>query len=216
MKDKKMIRPTTLRHRRIVIDIDTQRHFFLNDSKACVRNNQHVLANIRRVIAWTRLRHIPVVSTVQISSHNAFCCGFFWANAKRLRKINCTLRSIRLSLDATTRTDFRKDLFEQFDQVILPKRRFDPFEEPQVDRVLTELDADEFILVGALTEGAVRATAIGLLARQKNVTVLADATGSIYRKSGKVALRHMRAKGARMNNTETLLGHSYMSYVKAC
>jgi len=66
----------------------------------------------------------------------------------------------------------------EYDQVIFCKRCIDPFEEPRVDRMLTELEADEFILIGSLLEGAIKATALGLLARRKNVRVLVDAAGS--------------------------------------
>ena len=44
--------------------------------------------------------------------------------------------------------------------------------------MLTELEADEFILIGSLVEGAIKATALALLARRKNVRVLVDATGA--------------------------------------
>lgn len=63
------------------------------------------------------------------------------------------------------------EMLRRYDQVILHKRCFDPFEEPRSDRVLTELQTDEFILIGVAAEDAVKATALGLLARQTNVTV---------------------------------------------
>jgi nicotinamidase-related amidase len=100
------------------------------------------------------------------------------------------------------------EILEQYDQVILQKRCLDPFEEPRADRILTELEAKEFILIGALTEGAVKATALGLLARRKNVTILIDATGSRNKIAARFALRHMRAKGARIIDTGRYLGQS--------
>ena len=72
--------------------------------------------------------------------------------------------------------------------------------------MLTELEADEFILIGSLLEGAIKATALGLLAREKNVRVLVDATSSGDKREAKLALRHMRAKGAKLTDTRTLLG----------
>ena len=54
------------------------------------------------------------------------------------------------------------EVVDQYDQVIFHKRCYDPFAEPRVDRILTELEATEFILVGAPVQGAVRATALGL------------------------------------------------------
>ncbi len=88
------------------------------------------------------------------------------------------------------------------------KRSFDPFEEPRADRMFTELEVDEFILIGALVEGAIKATALGLLARWKKVTILQDATGSLNVSAGKLALRHMWTKGAKLTDTKKFLGTS--------
>ncbi len=74
--------------------------------------------------------------------------------------------------------------------------------------MLTELEADEFILIGSLAEGAIKATALGLLARRKNVRVLVDAIGTLNAKAEKRALRNMRAKGAKLSDTETLMNSS--------
>jgi len=77
--------------------------------------------------------------------------------------------------------------------------------------MLTELDAEEFILVGALAEGAITATALGLLARQKKVTIVRDGAGLLNRRAAGRALRRVRARGARMITTEKLLGHSSLN-----
>ena len=59
-----MIRPIlTLRRKRVVIDVDTQKDFFLAEGSACIRNHRRVLANLRRVMAWARYRNIRIIST---------------------------------------------------------------------------------------------------------------------------------------------------------
>jgi len=133
-----------------------------------------------------------------------------------LEKINCTLHNKHIRFDATDYTDLPGKILRQYDQVILYKRHFDPFEEPQADRILTESDADEFILIGAPTEGAIRATALGLLNRQKKVIVLVNATGSLNVASGKIALRHIRAKGAILADTNAFLSHSSLHLARVC
>ena len=201
-----MIRPINYsRQKCVVVDIDTQRCFFSNSGKARVHNSETVLANIRRVIAWTRLKHIYVVSTKQVP---VCCCDFQRGNTNGLEKIGWTLRNRRTQYDATDCTDLPNEIVERYDQVIFCKRCIDPFEEPRVDRMLTELEADEFILIGSLVEGAIKATALGLLARRKNVRVLVDAIGTCNAKAEKRALRNMRAKGAKLSDTETLMNSS--------
>ena len=138
---------TPSRWKRVVVDIDTQRCFFPDNGKAHVHNNRTVLANIRRVMAWTRLKHIYVVSTKQVP---VYYCNFRRGDTNDLNKIGYTLRNRRIQFDATDCTDLPNEILEQYDQVILCKRCIDPFEEPRADRMLTELEADECILIGSL------------------------------------------------------------------
>ncbi|MCK5174881.1 MAG: hypothetical protein KAR47_15915, partial [Planctomycetes bacterium] len=59
-----MIRPAiTLRRKRMIVDVDTQRDFFLASGAKCIRNHRRVLVNIRRVMAWSRLKNVRMVST---------------------------------------------------------------------------------------------------------------------------------------------------------
>jgi nicotinamidase-related amidase len=108
-------------------------------------------------------------------------------------------------------TDLPSGVVERYDQVIVHKRCHDPFAEPRADRLFTELEADEFIVVGAPTEGAVKATALGLLARGKRVTVVMDATGPLSLPLARRALRTMKAKGARLVETNALLNGLHMA-----
>ena len=206
----------TSRWKCIVVDVDTQRHFFLDKGIIRVQNHRQVLANIRRVMAWARLKNIRVISTVQIYAANSPYYNFYIAGTEGQKKISYTLRNRRTSFIADDCTDLPLGILNRYDQVIFQKRCFDPFEEPRADRMLTELQADELILFGAITEGAVKATALGLLARRKNVTVLVDATGSSDKAAAKIALRHMWAKGAKLADTKTLLGSSCLRLVGAC
>ena len=193
------------RRKCIIVDIDTQKCFFSDNGQTNAHNNRTVLANIRRVMAWTRLKHIYVVSTKQVP-----LCYFDFrgTDANEYEKIGYTLRNRRIQFDATDCTDLPIEILKQYDQVILCKRCIDPFEEPRADRILTELQADEFILIGSLVESAIKATALGLIARQKKVKVLIDATCSGNKAAAKSALKQIKAKGAKLLETQAFLGTS--------
>jgi nicotinamidase-related amidase len=201
-----MIMPViALARTRIVVDVDTQRHFFTSRGTVCVRNHRQVLANILRVVNWARLKHVRMISTVQVFPSDYPYWNSHIINLGPQEKIRYTLRKSHASFDAEDCTDLLPDMLDRYDQIIFYKRCFDPFEEPRADRMLSELRADEFILIGALTEGAVKATALGLLARQKNVTVLVDATGSYDNITGELGLRLLRERGAKLIKTHTFL-----------
>jgi nicotinamidase-related amidase len=212
-----MIRPIiTLRRKRILIDVDTQREFFIAAGASCIRNHRRVLTNIRRVVAWARLKNIRMISTARVFDNGTKDRAGCLESSDGPKKISYTVRQRRVSFAADGCTDLPRDIFRQYDQVILEKRSIDPFEEPRADRMLSELRANEFVLIGGTMEGAVKATALGLLARRKNVTILTDAVGSRDKAAAQVALRKIEAKGAKLTETKALLGSTHLRLVGIC
>ena len=188
----------------IIIDIDTQKHFFANEGMVRVRDYQEIFVNIQRILDWALQKEISIISTIQIyPRYNGDLCMI---DPEGQEKVASTLCSSRTSFPANDHTDLPLQILAEYDQVIFQKRCFDPFEEPRIDRIFSELQADEFILIGAVTEGAVRATANGLLARKKNVTIVYDATGSYRRKAGEISFGQMLVRGASLTLTNELVG----------
>jgi nicotinamidase-related amidase len=206
------------RRKRILIDIDTQRDFLLADGNACIKNHRRVLANIRRIIAWARHNNIQVISTCEIyPNHNgASALGYCIDGTKGQKKIPYTLLCNRANFAADGNTDLPHDVLRQYEQVILHKRCVDPFEEPRIERLLSEIRADDFIVIGASAEGAVEATALGLLQRGKRVSIIVDAVGSRNKKQADLAFRKMGTKGAKLVETKKLAGASHLKHVGIC
>ena len=212
-----MIRPIlTLRKKRILIDVDTQKDFFLADGKACIRNHRRVLANIRRVMAWARRDQVRMISTVQCHNPNEHGGDVCLMGTAGFSKVPYTLRNRRLTFETGDTTDFARDLLHDKDQVILCKRSVDPFDEPRAERILTEAQASEFVVIGGSTETSVLYTVLGLLTRGKTVSVLIDAVGSGEKSAAEIALRKMKAKGARLIESKSLFGPSSLRQVHAC
>jgi nicotinamidase-related amidase len=206
------------RRKQILIDVDTQRDFLLAGGKACIRNHRRILSHIRRVMAWARIRNIPVISTCEIYPNNGHegTSSYCIDGTEGQKKIRYTILKNNVSFTADGNTDLPRDILRQYRQIILNKRCVDPFDEPRIDRLLSELRASEFVLIGACAEGAVKATALGLLQRGKNVTVVIDAVGAHDSKEAHMALRKMQAKGARLIETRSLAGTTHLRLVGAC
>ena len=206
------------RRKQILIDIDTQKDFLLAGGKACIRNHRRVLAHIRRVMAWARFQHIPIISTAEVYPNNngESAIGYCIDGTDGQKKVRYTLLNDRLIFAADGNTDLPRDMLRQHRQIILHKRCVDPFDEPRIDRLLSEVRANEFILVGASLEGAVKMTALGLLQRGKRVTIIVDAVGTHNNKDAKLALRKMETKGAKLVETKKLAGTSHLRQVGVC
>ena len=206
------------KRRRILVDINTQRDFLLADGKACIRNHRRVLLHIRRMMAWARANYVPVISIAAVypDPHSEIRTGYCIDGTPGQRKIPYTLLNNRISFPADGSTDFPRDVLRQFNQIILHKRSIDPFKEPRIDRLLSEIRANDFVLIGATAETAVMETALGLLQRDKSVTVVVDAVGSHDRKQGRLALRKVEAKGAKLIETKKLAGTTHLKQVRVC
>jgi nicotinamidase-related amidase len=162
-------------------------------------------------MAFARARKIPVISISEIHPENNG--GYCVDGTDGIQKIHYTLLSNRASFAADNNTDLPVDLLRRYRQIILHKRCVDPFEEPRIDRLLSEIRANEFVLIGACAEGAIEATALGLLQRGKKVTVVVDAIGAQDKQRAKHAFRKIAAKGARLIETKKLAGTSHLKSV---
>jgi len=214
-----MIRQLLKRNRRqILIDVNTQRDFLLADGSACIRNHRRVLANIRRMMAWARRNNISIISTCEVypNGNGASAMGYCLDGTEGQKKIPYTLVSNRANFPADGNTDLPVDLLARYRQIVLHKRCMDPFDEPRIERLLSEVRADEFILIGADLEGSIEAMALGLLQRGRHVKVVIDAVGSYNTRRARLALRKIEAKGARSVETKKLAGNSHLRQVRIC
>jgi nicotinamidase-related amidase len=207
------------KRRQVLIDINTQRDYLMPDGTCCIRNHRRVLAHIRRMMAWARLTDVPIISTCEVHASNGGqdgplpCCV---DGSMGQEKISYTLVRNRISFPADGSTDLPRDMLRRYQQVILHERCVDPFDEPRIDRLLSEVCASEFVLIGACAEGAVKAAALGLLQRDKKVILIVDAIGYHDNREAKMAFRKMEAKGARLMETRRLAGCSHLRHIGIC
>jgi len=206
------------RRKQVIIDVDTQKDFLLADGKVCIRNHRRVLGHIRRVMAWARTRGVPIISLAEVHPDNNGDSEYTHCidGTEGQTKVAYTLVRNRVSFPADGHTDLPRNMLRQYAQIILHKRCVDPFEEPRIERLLSEMRANEFLIIGSTAEGAVKATALGLLQRGKNVTVITDAVGSHNKREAKLALRKVEAKGAKLIETKRIAGTSHLRHVGAC
>ncbi len=214
-----MIRQLLKKRRKwILVDINTQKDFFLAGGKVCIKNHGKILAHVRRVMAWAKHNNIRVISTCEVypNHNNVRETGYCIDGTDGQKKIRYTLLNNRASFAADGSTDLPTDILRRYRQIVLHKRCSDPFNEPRIERLLSEVRADNFVLIGASAEGSVKATALGLLQRGKKVSVVVDAVGLLNKREAKLAFRKMKAKGAKLIETKKLAGVSHLRQAGIC
>lgn len=198
------------RARRVLIDVDTQYDLIFGND----RDNSEVLANIRRLFAWARVHHMPVVSTALTSRSDAvpdkttdfkqICIE----GTPGQKKIRYTMLSSNILFGPENRMDLPRHLLRDFQQIIFEKRTFDPFDQPRIDRMLSELKCDEFIVFGVGVSTSIKCTALGLLRRGKRVLLVQDAIDYGLTGESSLAIRKIEAKGAKLIKTNSITGPS--------
>jgi nicotinamidase-related amidase len=193
--------------KRVLIDLSTQYDFLSEDGAMPVLNRTRLLPNLRRAIAWARLTHTPVVSAIDAKRENEPFNGtprHCVDGTPGQTKIPFTLLHARTFLQADNSLSIPPNIFVEYQQVLLRKRSKDFLVNPKADRLLTESQVGEHIILGVGLEAAVKSLALGLITRLKRVAVVYDACGFWNISAADLALRQMEAKGVRLICVEEL------------
>ena len=192
-----------------LVDLNTQLDFCWPSGAFPVANAGTLTPALRHMIAWAKRNCAPVVSS--IDSHRLYelpmpglpvhCVD----GSRGQRKIDYTMFPLCIRVEVDNTLDVPLDLFSRCQQVIFRQRGQDLLANPKADRFLTQLPTREFIVFGNTIEASIKVVALGLVAREKRVTVIADACGYWNRARADLALRQIRAKGGRIMTVEELL-----------
>ncbi len=193
---------------RVLIDVATQRDFLVSNAALPVENRAEVMPKIRTMMDWAKSQRIPVVSCIEAKR-----AGDDWRGRPRhcidgtagQKKLPFTLLSDRIVVEADNSFAMPIDLLKRTHQVIFRKRTEDLLGNPKADRLLNELDPERFVLFGVGLESWLRILALGLLVRQKRVTVVRDACGYWDPVAADLALRQLDAKGVRLVDADEMI-----------
>lgn len=192
----------------VLLDLNTQRDFLERGGAYPVANLETLLPTLRRLIAWIKRNHAPVVSSIDAhrtselkpTDEPIHCLD----HSTGQRKVAFTLCHRFASVEFDNTLCVPSDMFSRFQQLIFRKRDDDLLDNPKADRFLTQLPAEEFIIFGNGLERSVKMLSLGLLARGKRVSVVVDACGFWSRAKADLALRQMAAKGATLVTVDEL------------
>jgi nicotinamidase/pyrazinamidase len=80
----------------------------------------------------------------------------------------------------------------------LEKQQLNLFSSPKLPRLLEELNADEYVVYGVVTEYCVRFAALGLLDTGRPVSLVTDAIQSLKPEEAEHTFREFAAKGGKV------------------
>lgn len=192
----------------VFVDLCTQRDYLCPDgSRPCVNADQ-VLRSLRRLMACVRWEKLPLISCIDARrpdevrgiSNPACVMG-----TRGQQKPSFTLMPHRAVIESDNCLSVPLDFLEHVQQAVLIKRHRDPFTNPKLDRLLTEMPARRFIVFGLPVESSLRLLVLGLLLRGRSVAVALDTCGWWNQNEADMAIRQVLAKGCEAITVESYI-----------
>lgn len=201
--------------RDVFVDMCTQRDYLAPDGACPSQNAQQILPRLKHLMALARWANVPTLSCVDARRPNdvrglpnPHCVlGTFGQT-----KVPFSLLPRRVLIDSDNCLCVSLAVLDEYQQAILAKEHRDPFTNPKLDRLLTELPVRRFVVFGVALETSVRLLALGLLLRHRRVAVVHDACGWWNVEDGMMALRQLSAKGCELLTTQQLVESSLNVY----
>jgi nicotinamidase/pyrazinamidase len=194
----------------LFLDVDTQHDFMDADGKLPVPGAKSIVPNLRKLTTFAVERGVPILATAdahppgdpEFAQFGEHCVP----GTRGQRRIRATSPAARPTAAPDRLAEQVAGLASgRIAQLIIEKQALDVFTVPMTDQALAALRPARVYVYGVATEYCVRAEVLGLRQRGYDVTVVTDALGAVRQEDGEKALAEMRAAGASMADTQTVL-----------
>lgn len=192
---------------RVLIDICTQSDYLDAGAILQVANSVPLVRRLRQIFDWARNERIGTFSSVESHRPSEPLAGFplhCIDGTPGQAKLDFTYLPPFFLVEVDNTLALPPNLGEDYQQLIFRKRARDILSNPKADRFLTSLKANDFIIFGVGLERAIRTLALGLLGRNKRVTVVSDACGYWNMGDADLVMRQLAAKRVRIVTTDEL------------
>ncbi|MFQ5805937.1 MAG: isochorismatase family protein [Phycisphaerae bacterium] len=194
--------------RDVFVDLCIQREYLAENGPRRCQNAEQVALNVKHVMAFARLAKVPVLSCVDVNRANRIGSEFVPVvsrEAPQEQKAAFTLLPHHTVVESDNSLCVPLDVLQRYQQAIFTKVHRDPFTNPKLDRLLTEMPARRFIVFGIPLETSLRILVLGLLRRRRRVTLLTDACGYWNRQEAQMVVRQLGVKGCKLTTANEYL-----------
>lgn len=188
----------------VLLDVDTQ----FDMLPANVHQRRKLSLKWRRVMAWARMHRLSIVSLSLAGREDDNVLGQMLCveNTPGHEKVGYTVCADHFHYGAEHCLDLLPGIMDEYRQVMFERREFDPFQCDRFERLVNTMDYDHYVVLGGAFEASVKLACLGLLARNKKVTLVYDAISSIFDSEYDYVMKKLEAKGVKMETTASLTG----------
>ena len=197
--------------RDIFVDLCIQHEYLTHNGPRRCRNAEQVVHNVKHLMAFARLAKVPVLSCVDVNGGNRIGPEFVTIASRvapHQQKAAFTLLPHYVTIESDNSLCMPLDVLQHHQQAIFTKVHRDPFTNPKLDRLLTEMSAQRFVVFGVPLEISLRILVLGLLRRRRRVALLTDACGYWNREEAEMTLRQLGVKGCQLMSSNQYIAEA--------
>ncbi len=188
----------------VLIDLCVQRAYLEPSSAHCIANRAQVFPNLKRLMAFARWVKQPLISCVDVDAANRIGDQFValqGVSTPLRQRYGFSVLPDHHLVESDNSLSVSLDILETHQQVVVTKVHRDPYTNPKLDRLLTEMPARRFVVFGVTLEASIRMLVLGLLRRNRHVLLIDDACGFHHAQEAGLVLRKLLVKGCQATST---------------
>lgn len=196
-----------MKNKTVFVDIDTQFDFMDPKGNLYVPDAEDIIDNIKKLFDYAKEHKTKILSstdahTVDDPEFKLFpphCVKGTSGNQKieaSTCKDNILIENIEQDI-----TEFMLD----HEQTIIEKQSHDIFDNTNIDKVIVQLDASDYVVFGVATDYCVKFAVLGLLRRGYKVTLVTDAVKATTQEGEEKSLNEMKNAGAVFTTTKDVV-----------
>ena len=195
-----------MKNKTVFVDIDTQFDFMNPKGALYVPDAEDIIDNIKKLFDYAKEHKIKILSSTDAHTVDDPEFKLFFPHCVKDTPGN-------QKIDASTCKDnivienIEQDITESMldhDQIIIEKQSYDIFGNTNIDKVIIQLYASDYVVFGVATDYCVKLAVLGLLRRGYKVTLVTDAIKATTQKGETKALKAMKDAGAVFITTEDI------------
>lgn len=196
-----------MKNKTVFVDIDTQFDFMNPKGTLYVPDAEDIVDNIKKLFVYAKEHKIKILSSTD--AHTVDDPEF------KLFPPHCVKDTPgNQKIDASTCKDnivienIEQDITESMldhEQIIIEKQSHDVFDNMNIDKVIIQLAASDYVVFGVATDYCVKLAVFGLLRRGYKVILVTDAVKAITKEGEEKALKAMKDAGAVFITTEDIV-----------
>lgn len=196
-----------MKNKTVFVDIDTQFDFMDPRGKLYVPGAEYIIDNIKKLFRYAKEHKIKILSSTdshtvgdpEFRNFPPHCVKGTPGN----RKIEETV--CKNSIFIENKDHGINQTILNHDQIIVEKSSLDIFDNTNIDKVIIQLGASDYVVFGVATDYCVKLAVLGLLRRGYKVTLVTDAIKATTQEGETIALKEMKDAGAVFITTEDII-----------